>query len=69
MNLTKTILLHLKFLKNIVHLWQFSDKIKKLVPRIPFSLSDTVFALRRPPENPKKYILKQSRIGLFWGEI
>jgi len=32
--------------------WQFSEDIKKLVPCIPFSLFDLVFALGQRLENP-----------------
>ena len=53
----KNIPLHLKFLRKI-HICAFAvlnfcqnfEKNGKHVPRIPFSLSDLVLALRRPPE-------------------
>ena len=45
----KFILVHLNF-------WQFSEKIQKHLPRIPFSLSDPVFALRRQAENSRTVV-------------
>jgi len=48
--LVKIIPLHLKFLRKIhicafagLIFWQFSEKIQRLVPRIPFTLSDPEF--------------------------
>jgi len=35
-------------------------KIPKLVPRIPFSLSDPVFTIRQLQEYPKQDIIKKS---------
>ena len=39
----------------------------KMRSRIPFSLSDLVFALRRPPEYSKTGSFHKSQIGPFWG--
>jgi len=47
--------------------WKFSEKIKKLIRRIPFSLSDPFFALHRPPEYPRTPHAQKSELGLFWG--
>ena len=56
----KNIPLHLTFLRKIyicafavLNFWQNFEKIQTHVPRNPFSLSDPVFALRRPPEYSK----------------
>jgi len=46
--------------------WQFSEKLK-MRSRIPFSLSDLVFALRRPLEYSKTGSFHKSQIGPFWG--
>jgi len=57
--------LYLKFLRKI-HIC--ASAVQKIVPCIPFSLSDPVFALRRPPEYSKTGCFRKSRIGPFWGE-
>jgi len=53
----------------VLILWQFSEKIKKLVPRIPFSFFDSLLALRRRLKN-QKTIFSKSESGLFfWEEL
>ena len=64
---------HLKFLRKIhicafivLIFWQNSEKIQNHVLRIPFSTSDSVFALRRPPEESETGSFQKRRIGPFW---
>jgi len=65
----------LKFLRKIpicifavLILWQFSVKIQKHVPCIPFSFSEMVLALRRPPEYPKAGYSQKVESGRFGGK-
>jgi len=74
MNLTK-IYLHVWYFEGYPCLcisrtdfWQFSEKIKKLFPRIPFSFFDPVFALRRCLNNPRTPCAHKCGFGPFWGE-
>jgi len=75
--LDKNIPLPLKFSRKIhicafsvLFFWQFSEEKQNLVPRIPFTLSDPVFALRRRLKNPITLCAQKSWLGfgLFWGE-
>jgi len=43
--------------------------MRKIVPRIPFSLSDPVFALRRPPEYSKTGSFRKKLIRAISGGI
>jgi len=43
--------------------WLFLEKIQKHVPPIPFSVSDPVFALCRPLENPRTLCAQKSGLG------
>jgi len=44
---------------SVLIFWKFSEKIKKLLPHIPLSLSDPVFEFRRRLKNPIAQISKQ----------
>jgi len=45
--------------------WQFAEKIKKLISRIPFSFFDPNFVLRRRLKNPITQYSQKSESGLF----
>jgi len=74
--LDKNIALHLKVLRKIyiyaftlLNFWKFSEKIKNLVLRIPFSLSDPVFALHRRLKNPRTSCAQNVSSSYFRNEI
>ena len=46
--------------------WQFSEKIKELIPRIQFSFLNPVYALRRRLKNQITQYSPKSDLGLLW---
>jgi len=74
--LDKNVAVRLKFLRKIhifvfavVIFWLFSENIKILVPRIPFSFFDPFMCASPTPEEPNNTIFPKIESGMFSGEF